>query len=219
MLKIKEFIKNSWANILKFVKNNWTDILKPVVVLLCICIVIPLALSVTNAVTKERIADLEKQKAIETMESLIVADEFEQLRLGGETVIKYNRAIKDGAPVGYIFETSANGYGGAVSVMTAINIDGTVKSIAILDVSNETPGLGQNAQKEGFYSQYSGKKSGIKLVKNSAVSENNEVNAMTGATITSTAVTNAVNEALEQFDTISKNAEAISEGGVAVIEE
>ena len=207
MLKIKEFFK-----------NYWTDIFKPVVVLLAICIVIPLALSVTNAVTVDRIAQLEKKNAEETMKSLVEADKFEELKLGGDNVIVYNRALKDGNPVGYIFKTSATGYGGLVSVMTAVNLDGTVKSIAILDVSNETPGLGQNASKEGFYSQYAGKKSGVKLVKNSADSKNNEVDAMTGATITSTAVTNAVNEALEQFDTISKTATPILESEVAVSE-
>ena len=210
MLKFKDFIKGCWDKISKFCKLNWNDIIKPVVVLLSICIVIPLALSVTNAVTKDRIVRLEKQKAEETMKSLIEADRFEELEFGDENKIKYNMAVKDGNVVGYVFETSANGYGGAVSVMTAVNTDGTVKSVAILDVSNETPGLGQNAQKESFYSQYAGKKIDIILVKNSADDKNNEVDAMTGATITSNAVTEAVNMALEQFEVISKSLE----GGV-----
>jgi electron transport complex protein RnfG len=172
--------------------------------------VISLELSVTNAVTKDRIIQIEKQKAEETMKSLIEADRFEELEFGDENKIKYNMAVKGGNTVGYVFETSANGYGGAVSIMTAVNTNGTVKSVAILDVSNETPGLGQNAQKESFYSQYEGKKIDIILVKNSADSKKNEVDAMTGATITSNAVTEAVNLALEQFDVISKN----TEGGV-----
>ena len=79
MLKFKEFFK-----------LNWNDIIKPVVVLLSICIVIPLALSVTNAVTKDRIIQLEKQKAQETMKSLIEADKFEELEFDGESKIKYN---------------------------------------------------------------------------------------------------------------------------------
>ena len=210
MLKFKEFVKGCLDKISNFCKLNWNDIIKPVVVLLSICIVIPLALSVTNAVTKDRIIQLEKQKAQETMKSLIDADKFEELVFAGETNIKYNKAVKDGNAVGYVFETTTKGYGGAVSVMTAVNTDGTVKSVAILDVSNETPGLGQNAQKENFYSQYEGKKIDIILVKNSADSKNNEVDALTGATITSKAVTEAVNLALEQFDVISKN----TEGGV-----
>ena len=86
--------------------------------------------------------------------------------------------------------------------MTAVTTDGIIKAIEILDVSGETPGLGQNAKNESFYSQYAGKKSGVILKKNGAVSENNEVDAVTGATITSTAVTGAVNEAMEQFEKV-----------------
>ena len=108
----------------------------------------------------------------------------------------------DGETAGYIFKTSEKGYGGAVSVMTAVNPDGTVKSVAILDVSNETPGLGQNSAKESFDSKYSGKNSGISLLKNGADSDKNEVNAVTGATITSTAVNKAVNKALQNFKTL-----------------
>ena len=95
--------------------------------------------------------------------------------------------------------------------MTAVNPDGTVKSVAILDVSNETPGLGQNAAKESFYSQYANKKSGISLLKNGADTAKNEVNAVTGATITSTAVNKAVNTALEQFESVKSN-EEVTEG-------
>ena len=95
--------------------------------------------------------------------------------------------------------------------MTAVNADGTVKSVAILDVSNETPGLGQNAAKESFYTQYEGKTSGISLLKNGAASAKNEVNAVTGATITSTAVNKAVNKALKQFESV-KNNEGVTEG-------
>ena len=72
----------------------------------------------------------------------------------------------------------------------------------ILDVSGETPGLGQNAAKESFYSQYAGLKKGVSLLKNGAKAENNEVDAVTGATITSTAVTRAVNAALDDFEKV-----------------
>ena len=86
--------------------------------------------------------------------------------------------------------------------MTAVKPDGTVAGVAILDVSGETPGLGQNAAKESFYSQYAGLKKGVSLLKNGARAENNEVDAVTGATITSTAVTRAVNAALDDFEKV-----------------
>ena len=86
--------------------------------------------------------------------------------------------------------------------MTAFNTDVTVLGTAILAVSNETPGLGQNAAKEGFYSQFKWLKKGISLLKNGADGEKNEINAVTGATITSAAVTRAVNAALDDFDKV-----------------
>lgn len=192
--------------------NIYKDIIKPVCVLLAICVIIPLALSLTNKVTADKIAELEEKNSRETMANLIEADEFNENELedGGES-FNYYIAVKDGETVGFIFKTAEKGYGGDVSVMTAVNPDGTVKSVAILDVSNETPGLGQNAAKESFYTQYEGKKSGISLLKNGADSEKNEVNAVTGATITSTAVNKAVNTALEQFESVKSN-EEVTEG-------
>ena len=192
--------------------NIYKDIIKPVCVLLAICVIIPLALSLTNKVTADKIAELEEKNSRETMANLIEADEFteEEFKDGGES-FTYYIAVKDGETVGFIFKTAEKGYGGDVSVMTAVNPDGTVKSVAILDVSNETPGLGQNAAKESFYSQYANKKSGISLLKNGADSAKNEVNAVTGATITSTAVNKAVNTALEQFESVKSN-EEVTEG-------
>ena len=61
-----------------FIKKNWNDIFKPVVVLLAICVVIPLALSLTNKITVNRIAELEKKNTNETMASLISAEEFDE---------------------------------------------------------------------------------------------------------------------------------------------
>lgn len=189
--------------ILEIIKRNKDDIIKPVAVLLAICIIIPLALSLTNKITAYRIAELERKNATETMQSLIVADIFEKMKFGADNAFEYHKAVKNGNVVGYIFTTYASGYGGEVSVMTAVNPDGTVKSVSILDASNETPGLGQNVTKENFYTQFEGKKKGVKVLKNGAVSENNEINAVTGATISSTAVTNAVNKALDRFNLIS----------------
>lgn len=198
------------AKFIEVIKANKNDIIKPVSVLLAICIIIPLALSLTNKITKDKIAELDEKNSSETMASLIVADSFTECEFG-ENEFTYYTAVKGGATVGFIFKTAEKGYGGDVSVMTAVNTDGTVKSVAILDVSNETPGLGQNAAKESFYSQYEGKKSGISLLKNGADSAKNEVNAVTGATITSTAVNKAVNTALKQFESV-KNTEEVTRG-------
>lgn len=187
------------SKFIEAIKKNREDIIKPVGVLLAICIIIPLALSVTNKVTAKKIAELENENSKKNMQSLVSADDFEKCSDGG---IEYYTAIKGGDTAAYIFTESAKGYGGDVLVMTAVKPDGTVAGVAILDVSGETPGLGQNAAKESFYSQYAGLKKGVSLLKNGAKAENNEVDAVTGATITSTAVTRAVNAALDDFEKV-----------------
>ena len=189
------------SKFIEAIKKNREDIIKPVGVLLAICIIIPLALSVTNKVTAKKIAELEAANSKKNMQSLIDADNFEECENGE---ITYYAAINGGNTAAYIFTESSKGYGGDVSVMTAIKPDGTVAGVAILDVSGETPGLGQNAAKESFFSQYIGLKKGVSVLKNGAKAENNEVDAVTGATITSTAVTRAVNKALDDFEKVKE---------------
>lgn len=189
------------SKFIEAIKKNREDIIKPVGVLLAICIIIPLALSVTNKVTAKKIAELEAANSKKNMQSLIDADNFEECENGE---ITYYAAINGGKTATYIFTESSKGYGGDVSVMTAIKPDGTVAGVAILDVSGETPGLGQNAAKESFFSQYIGLKKGVSVLKNGAKAENNEVDAVTGATITSTAVTRAVNKALDDFEKVKE---------------
>lgn len=189
------------ADIKAIIKNNKDDIIKPIAVLLAICIIIPLALSVTNKITAEKIARLETENSNKNMALLVKAESYKRCETNG---IVYYAAVNGGNTAAYIFTESAKGYGGDVSVMTAIGIDGTVEGVAILDVSNETPGLGQNAAKESFYLQFKGLKKGISLLKSGANSEENEINAVTGATITSTAVTRAVNAALDNFDKVKE---------------
>ena len=189
------------SKFIEAIKKNREDIIKPVGVLLAICIIIPLALSVTNKVTAKKIAELEAANSKKNMQSLIDADNFEECENGE---ITYYAAINGGKTAAYIFTESSKGYGGDVSVMTAIKPDGTVAGVAILDVSGETPGLGQNAAKESFFSQYIGLKKGVSVLKNGAKAENNEVDAVTGATITSTAVTRAANAALDDFEKVKE---------------
>ena len=110
---------------------------------------------------------------------------------------------KDGKIIGYIFKTSAKGYGGEISVMTAVKPDASVAAVEILDASSETPGLGQNVTKKDFYGEYKDKSHGIVVVKGgNADTTKNEIDAVTGATISSKAVTTAVNQALEYANKI-----------------
>lgn len=174
-----------------------SDLLFPTLTLVCICLVVTLALSGTNMLTKKKIEKLTKDNQNKSMSELIQADEYVEFPVSGDDIDGSYKAVKDGEEIGYIFITSSKGYGGDVSVMTAINPDKTVKAIKILSADDETPGLGQNVLKADFAKQYSGLKNEISVVKNGADGNKNEVNAVTGATRSSKAVTNAVNKVLK----------------------
>ena len=199
-------MKNFANKIKSFFKSN-LDIIRPTAVLALICIVVTLALSSANFLTENKIEALAQENQNKAMSKLIKADSYNEQtdEIDGEE-ITYTTAENSDGIIGYIFTVDVNGYGGALSVMTAINTDGTVAAIEILDASNETPGLGQNVTKQDFYTQYSGVKSGVEVVKDGTGSaDNNTVNAVTGATISSKAVTKSVNTALDYAEKIMSN--------------
>lgn len=196
MSKILDKIKS-------FFKSN-SEVIIPTAVLAIICVVVTLALSSTNLLTAGKIEALAIETQNKAMEKLIEADEYHELPATtsfGD--ITYYAAIKGGDTVGCIFVTEANGYGGIVSVMTAVDMEGKIVAVEILEATDETPGLGQNVTKPDWYSQFGGLKGDITVIKGgSANTENNEVNAVTGATISSKAVTTAVNQALDYAEEI-----------------
>lgn len=195
---------------IKELYNKYSDVILPTVVLLAICVVVTLALSSTNLLTRGPIAKITAENNKKAMQKVLEAESYTEqtLTVDGEDYT-YNVAANGEETVGYIFISVAKGYGGDVSVMTAINPDGSVKAVEILDVSNETPGLGQNAAKPDFYEQFIGKSGQTSIVKNGAIAESGEVDALTGATITSKAVSNAVNEAIS----LAKNIISTEGGG------
>ena len=101
-----------------------------------------------------------------------------------------------GAEVGYVVtSTSKDGYGGAITVSVGIQADGTVSGIEFLTLA-ETAGLGMNADKPEWKGQYAGKNVDAFTVTKNGASADNEIDAIGGATITSNAVTGAVNGAV-----------------------
>lgn len=181
-------------------KDDIRSIIKTAVSLFLICAVAAGLLAFVNTVTAPMI-DKNNAKAAEEAKRAVLTDaaEFQELTdINGNV---YYKGIKDSVTVGYVFITSASGYGGAVEVMTGINTEGTVTGISILTI-NETPGLGMNAVKDSFTSQYNGKTGPFNVTKETA--KDNEIKAITSATITSRAVTNAVNEAVTIFNGVKE---------------
>lgn len=186
---------------------NVKKILMPAVALLAICLVASALLAVTNQVTKARIEQIAAETENAARASVFPeAASFSDVKSIADQ--DYCEAL-DGAGncIGYTFSTTAKGYGGDVSVMTGIATDGSVRAIEILDVSNETPGLGQNAKQDAFKAQFAGMRGTIG-VSTASKSAENGIDALTGATYTSRGVTAAVNQALELFEQIQKGGAA-----------
>lgn len=176
-------------------------IIKTALSLFLICAVSAGILAFVNSVTSPMITENNLKAADEArLRILPEAEEFSEKT--DESGNVYFEGTKNGAAVGYVFTTSASGYGGQIDVMTGVSSEGTVTGISILTI-NETPGLGMNAKKDSFISQYAGQKGPFSVIKNQSAGPD-EIAAITSATITSKAVTNAVNEALAIYETVKE---------------
>lgn len=185
-------------------KNNLFKIATPILVLTIIAAVMAALLAGTNLLTKNKIAEITLKNEKEAVSKVISAESYTQQTTTLNSVeYTYYSAFENNVCIGYAFTVSANGYGGQVSAVVGIKSDGAISAVEITGVSDETPGLGQNAKKEAFTSQFSGKKNKLAVVKSGASED--EINAVTGATITSKAVANAVNLALDLFNTVKED--------------
>ncbi len=183
-------------------KLSVKDVLYPTAILFVICVVVSAALAGTNLLTEDKIAEQAAAKAEESRKIVLPgAETFERADAG--KIGEYYTGMAGSDIAGYVFETSAKGYGGDVKIMTGISAEGEITGVVILS-HGETPGLGANAEKEEFRDQYkqAAPDSGIEVVKYQTPSEG-QIEAMTGATITSRAVTNAVNTAVDNYHQIA----------------
>ena len=107
----------------------------------------------------------------------------------------YDAVGADGIPLGNVLEvTSSEGYGGKIVLYVGVTKEGVLNDVSILSIS-ETPGLGMRAE-EVLVPQLHQKAVSEIVYTKSGASKENEIDAISGATITTKAVTNAVNGAL-----------------------
>lgn len=129
-----------------------------------------------------------------------------EVKAGDEFITDIQKAENDSGLVGWCMSVSSKGYGGPVNFIVGITKDGTVKAINILNHS-ETPGLGAKSTEPEFYGQFNDKSQlPLKVVKGAAENPD-EITAISGATITSNAVTGGVNAAVEYWSKNLKGAE------------
>lgn len=156
--------------------------------LLLISAVVAGLLGLVNHITADRISALNAKKAAQSMEQVLPADSYTEIAYAG-TDANVAR-VYEAAGAGYVIEVTPPGFGGVIDMMVGVSTDGTVTGVSIISMS-ETSGLGANAAKESFRSQFAGKSGGLAVSK-----DGGEIDALTGATITSRAVTGGVNSAV-----------------------
>lgn len=191
--------------------------IKNTISLMLITLVAGLLLGLVYEVTKEPIAAEQQRAKEEAYKAVFVdADSFEAIDLNVEQVsdnlatngfaATVNEAMKvydaSGNAAGYVLTvTDHEGYGGDIQFAMGVKSDGTVNGISFLSIS-ETAGLGMKAAEEDFMKQFSNKKvDAFQYTKNGA-SADGEIDALSGATITTNAVVNGVNAGLYYISTL-----------------
>lgn len=191
--------------------------IKNTISLMLITLIAGLLLGAVYEITKEPIRK-ENQRAKEEAYKAVFADAdaFEDVKIDEDKVAKgldekgldatINEAMKvldkSGQQIGYVLTvTDHEGYGGDIQFAMGVQSDGTLNGISFLSIG-ETAGLGMKAKEDAFRKQFEGKKTDqIVYTKNGAKADN-EIDALSGATITTNAVTNGVNAGLYFISTL-----------------
>lgn len=197
-------------------KSDVTVMLKEAGILFAITLIAGLILGFVYDITKEPIR-LQQELAIQRAcmevfpDAETVGMQFEQLTYEPEETLVaelaqngvsigtvYSAVSQGGAFYGHVIETvTSQGYGGDIVLYVGVGTDGTVNGVSILEIS-ETPGLGMKAESV-LLPQMQGVQTdefSFSKIKNDA-NPDNVIDAISGATITTKAVTNAVNGALD----------------------
>jgi len=174
--------------------NNWNKVFKPIVVLSVICIVITGALALTNDITKPIIEEAtRKAQDAARMELLPDATGFTQV--DGINVANVSDVYVAENGVGAVVTATAKGYGGTMTVMVGFTADGTIRQIKVTE-NAETKGIGSKvAGDPAFWTRYEGLEAKELVL-------NEDVDALSGATISSKALLAAVNAAIEGYNAI-----------------
>lgn len=191
-------------------------IIKDAIVLTVITLVAGFGLGFVHDITKEPIELAKYNKTQETYKSVLSdAKEFNEVKLddaglaknqeafADQTITEVVQGTADGNAGGYVITViSKGGYGGDITM--SVGISSATNMITGVDFLNmsESPGLGDNAKKPEFNTQYVGKEAeSFKVVKDTPKSDD-EIRAITGATITSRCVTNGVSSALLYYKNV-----------------
>lgn len=184
-------------------KFKFKDLL-PALILALICGICVFLLAGTYSLTR---GEIEKQEEASAQERKLTifpdADSFEDLQYSAEIKSElqakgiepdevFVAKAKDGSVLGYIFVTSGFGYAGNIETTTGIGADGKIVMV-IATAASDTPKLGKEVEGRPFLDGFTG------LGTDSEIVLNQDVDAVSGATISSRAATGCINRAREAY--------------------
>lgn len=186
------------------------SMVKDAAILLAITLISGLLLGVVYEVTKEPIAVQQAKRKNEACKEVFQdAVRFETLELSvpetGEketaTINEVSKAVtENGAVLGYVLDiTTHEGYNGDIQFTMGIRMDGTVNGISLLSIA-ETPGLGMKAE-EVLKPQFVDKNVSLFSYTKTGAVTSDQIDAISGATLTTNALVNGVNTGLSFFKT------------------
>lgn len=187
--------------------------MKDAAILFAITLIAGLLLGVVYEVTKEPIAVQEAKRKNEACKEVFQdAVNFEALELSmpetpgtsekaAAIINEVSAAVaEDGTVLGYVLDiTTHEGYNGDIQFTMGIRLDGTVNGISLLSIA-ETPGLGMKAE-DVLKPQFAEKNVGLFSYTKTGAVTSDQIDAISGATITTNALVNGVNTGLEFFKT------------------
>jgi electron transport complex protein RnfG len=159
-----------------------------------ICVVASASLAVVNSITKARIIAQARAEEENSLKGVLPEAENFQPVKSGEDIIYYKAFTKDGKFIGIAFKASGKGYSSTIETMVGMNKDGIITAIKVLN-QNETPGLGARVVEPSFTERFNQKN----------IQNLDEVQAITGATISSTAVIDSVKKKAQELKELIKN--------------
>ena len=174
----------------KSLRLDWAT-LKLAVILFAFAAVVAIALGLVNRLTQERIETFNAEKTAAAMRAVLPAESYRAVTDSAGSKIGLVKEIYAADDQGWVVMVTPSGFGGEIEMAVGVDKSGAVTGVSIVQMS-ETSGLGANARRESFRSQYVGKSGSVALRK-----QGGEIDALTGATVTSTAVTKGVNAALQ----------------------
>lgn len=177
--------------------STFNELIKPSLVLLLICMVVTAALAFTYQLTAPVIAEINERNANAARGELLPQGEGSFSEVKAQLLENVSEVYKADNGAGMVFTTLDKGFGGQITVMVGIDSEGAITGVKVTK-HTETPGLGTKAMTAEYLSQYQGQKA----VTRSGEPGETQIDAITGATITSNAVYRAVESALAQYESL-----------------